>query len=144
MRIVTFALTGLLFSGSLALAETPLQQVHQDNKDIRQLNKDIHNNQVDRTKDAQVMGDERSDLQRDRLDRNADQRRENQDIAKGNYKGASYWNNQRIGQNAAIASEKKDLTHTRKDLNADKARIAKDVKVRNHDVAKRNKAASKL
>ena len=138
MRILTLTITGLLALGSsMAMAQT----IGQYNHDIRQLNTDVANNRADRTKDLQVYGEQRSDLNRDRLDRNADRTREQEDLAKGNYKGAAYWNQQRVYQNQRIALEKKDLAHTRRDVKADNARLAKDIKVRHNDVVKRNKLA---
>jgi hypothetical protein len=145
MRIATLTITGLLaFTGSVALAETPVQQVGQYNQDIHQLNKDIGANKTDRSHDEQVYDDHRYDLNRDRLDRNADRAREDRDLAKGDYKGAAYWNNQRKDENGKIATQKHDLSRTARNIRADNTRLAKDVQVRHRDVVKRNRAASKI
>lgn len=145
MRIATFTITSLLtLACSVALADTPVQQVHQDNIDIHQLNRDIRANEGERSGDRQVAADQRYDLGRDRADRDADQAREDRDLAKGDYKGAAYWKTQRNDQNDRVVAEKKDLSHTRKDLRSDNSRIKKDENVRHHDVVKRNKAARKI
>ena len=80
----------------------------------------------------------------DNMRQNADQSREDRDLSKGDVKGAEYWNKQRKDENAEISHDKKDLAHSDLDVKNAKARLSKDVSVRNHDVAKRNKAASKI
>jgi len=145
MRIAILTMTGLLtLSYGIARAETPAQQVHQDNVDIRHLNHDIDNNRSDLSKDKRAASDQRADLARDRADGSADELRADQDLAKGNRKGAAYWNNQRLNENAKARTEKKDLSHTYKDVKADRTRFAKDVQVRHRDIAKRNKSAGKI
>jgi len=145
MRIANLTIAGLLALGcGAAMAQSPVQQLHQDNINIGQLQQDVSNNRKDLRKDQQIANDQRYDLTRDRVDRNADLAREDADLAKGNLKGAHYWDQQRLDQQGKIALEKQDLTHTRTDIRNDRARIAKDVQVRNHDVVKRNKAAGKI
>jgi len=140
MRIATITATGLLaLSCSLASLDASAKAFHLADPTISKLNTDIHNNRTDLSKDRQVAADQRADLARDRTDRNADQLRAEQDLAKGNYKGAAYWNNQRLNENAKALTEKEDLSHTYKDIKADRTRLVKDLKVRHHDIVKLSK-----
>jgi hypothetical protein len=144
MRITTLPLTALLaLTCSVALAQTPAQQLQQDNADIRTLNKDIRGDEGDLRKNSWDAAHDERDISRDQVDRNADARRERRDLADGDTRGAAYWNQQRKDQNANIAKDRKDLAHSRADIRTDHSRIAKDLKVRHHDVEKRNRAARK-
>lgn len=145
MRIKIITLTGLLLLGTgTAMAQPAVQDVKQDNSDIRELNKDIRNNEGDLKKDKWDAAHDQRDINRDRNERSADQAREDRDLSDGDLKGAKYWNRQRKDETAEIRHDKKDLAHSRLDVHNAKGRLAKDVKVRNHDVAKRNKAAGKI
>jgi hypothetical protein len=144
MRITTFTLSTMLsLACSVAFAQPPAQQVQQDNADIHQINKDIRGDEGDLKKNTWDAHHDERDISRDQTDRNLDKAREEHDLSIGDTKGAAYWNTQRKDQNANIRKDKQDLAHSRKDISNDKARIAKDVKVRGHDVAKRNRAAKK-
>jgi hypothetical protein len=143
MRIALATISSLLFVCSVAMAD-PVQQVKQDNADIHQLNTDIRNNQADVRKDSADARHDQADINRDRGLRSADQKREDQDLAKGDVKGAQYWNKQRLNENGEIKADKKDLAHSNLDVKNAKARLSKDISVRHTDVVKRNRAAGKI
>ncbi|HMK86933.1 MAG TPA: hypothetical protein VK437_13320 [Steroidobacteraceae bacterium] len=148
MRIKIITLAGLLaFSAGTAVAQTPAQaaqDVQQYNQDIQQLNQDVRNNVGDMRKDQWDAAHDRRDIDRDDTLRNADKLREERDLAAGNLKGAEYWNQQRKDENAEIRHDKRDLAHSLHDIRNDNRRLAKDVKVRHHDIDKRNRAARKV
>lgn len=81
----------------------------------------------------------------------ADQRRENRDLANGNVKGAEYWNRQRAREQHQINAERHDLHQDRQQLHSTIKDRNHDVRDRNHDaharrneVRERNQAASKI
>ena len=112
----------LAVAGTAAFAQpAPVTQVQQDNQQIRQDNRDIRHDRADIGKDKAALADERAE-------RNAAQRREDRDLAKGDVKGAEYWNKQR-------AQDQRQVNADRKDLNKDRRDLHHDVKDRNHDVA---------
>jgi hypothetical protein len=147
MRIQVTALSFLLtFGAGAALAQVPFppaQAAQQYNQDVRQLNTDIRNNRADVRKDSADAAHDRSDIDRDEALRHQDEAREDRDLADGNTKGAKYWNTQAHDESGEIKHDRKDLAHSDRDVRNAKARLAKDVKVRNHDVAKRNRATKK-
>jgi hypothetical protein len=143
MRISIISMTALLITCSAAFAETPAQQVQQYNGDIHQLNTDIRNNRNDLSTDKKVETDQRADLARDRADAAADRQRAEADLAKGNSKGASYWNSQLQKEHQKGSAEYKNLVHTKADVHADASRLNKDLKVRHNDIGKRNRAAGR-
>jgi hypothetical protein len=148
MHTKIISLTALLaFTAGAAMAQTPgeaVQDVQQYNQDVHQLNTDIRNNRADTKKDEWDAAHDQRDINRDDSLRNADKAREEEDLKDGNLKGAAYWNKQRKDENAEIRHDGKDHAHSERDIRNDKTRLAKDVKVRHHDVAKRNRAAKKV
>jgi hypothetical protein len=81
MRIAVATFSSLLFACSVSMAQTPVQQVTQDNAEIRQLNTDVRNNEADVRKDSADARHDQSDINRDRGLRSLDQTREDQDLA---------------------------------------------------------------
>ncbi|HWW20216.1 MAG TPA: hypothetical protein VNZ06_05380 [Steroidobacteraceae bacterium] len=144
MRIAVATFSSLLLVCSVSMAQNPVQQVKQDNADIRQLNTDVRNNAADVRKDSADVRYDQTDINRDRLTRSRDQQRENQDLARGDVKGAQYWNKQRLNENGEIKHDERNLAHSRLDVKNAKARLSKDVAVRHNDVVKRNRAAGKI
>ena len=144
MRISIASYASLLFACSVCLAQTPTQQVQLYDADIRQLNTDIRNNEADVRKDSADARHDEADINRDRADRGLDWRREQQDLARGDLKGAQYWSRQFRDENAEIRHDEKDLAHSQRDVRNAEGRLAKDLSVRHHDVAKRNRAARKI
>jgi hypothetical protein len=153
MRTKIIALTSMLtsmltFAAGAALAQPPFPPAASDyqqyNQDVHQLNTDIRNNRADVRKDSADAAHDQSDIDRDQSLRNADKAREERDLRDGDTKGAAYWNRQRKDENAEIRHDRKDLAHSDRDVRNAKARLAKDIKVRNHDVAKRNHASKRI
>jgi hypothetical protein len=144
MRIQIIAMTSLLTFGSgAALAQMPFppaQSAPQYNQDVRQLNTDIRNNRADVKKDSADAAHDRSDIDRDEALRHQDEAREDRDLADGDAKGAKYWKTQAHDESGEIKHDRKDLAHSERDVRNAKSRLAKDVRVRNHDVGKRNRA----
>ena len=144
MRIALATLSSLLFVCSVSMAAGPAQQVNPENADVRQLNTDIRNNAADVRKDSADARHDHADINRDRGLRSLDQKREDQDLARGDVKGAQYWNKQRLNENGEIKHDEKDLAHSRLDVKNAKARLSKDISVRHNDVVKGNRAARKI
>jgi hypothetical protein len=143
MRIALATFSSLLFVCSVSMAAGPAQQGNPDNADVRQLNTDIRNNEADVRKDSADARHDQADINRDRGLRSLDQKREDQDLARGDVKGAQYWNKQRLNENGEIKHDEKDLAHSRLDVKNAKARLSKDISVRHNDVVKASRAGRK-
>jgi hypothetical protein len=136
-KILTVTAVLALAAGG-AFAQPVTQGVQPDSGDIRELNKDIHNNEGDLRKDKWDAGHDQRDIDRDGSLRNADLQREQRDMRDGDASGANYWRRQAKDENAEIAHDRRDLAHSRRDIHNDKMRLAKDFKVRRHDAGKLN------
>jgi hypothetical protein len=108
MRIALATVSSLLFACSVSMAQTPVQQVTPENANVRQLNTDIRNNEADVRKDSADARHDQADIDRDRLARSVDQKREDQDLARGDVKGAQYWNKQRVNENGAQSARRQE------------------------------------
>jgi hypothetical protein len=139
MRIPVITVTGLLLACSVSFAQTPSPAQLYSN-DIHELNTDIRNNEADVRKDSADARHDESDINRDRIDRGLDLRREQQDLARGDLKGAKYWGLQSRDETGEIRHDEKDLAHSDRDVKNAKARLAKDISVRRNDVAKLSRA----
>jgi hypothetical protein len=106
------------------------QQVEKDNRDIRHDKRDIRKDKADIARD-------RAKLNEERKERNFDQAKEDQAIKSSNLKAAQAWDARR-------RQEQKEINALKKDLAGDKAGLGKDRKDVQHDIAKRNRDASKL
>jgi len=142
IKIMTLTVALALAAGG-AFAQPATQGVQPDSGDIRQLNKDIHNNEGDLRKDEWDAGHDRRDIDRDDSMRNTDLQRERRDMRDGDASGANYWRRQAKDENAEIAHDRRDLAHSRSDIHNDKTRLAKDLKVRHHDAAKASAPSKK-
>jgi hypothetical protein len=122
-----------LAAGSAAFAQSEgqkLERVKKDNRDIRHDGRDIQHDKAD------IRGD-KAKLQDERAERNADLRKEERAIERGNLKAAEKWDSRR-------RQEQKDVNAISKDLHKDKVDLAKDKLDRRRDIAKRDRDASKL
>ena len=135
----------LAVAGTAAFAQTaPVTQVQQDNQQIRQDNRDIRHDNRDIRHDRADIGKDKAALADERAERNAAQRREDRDLAKGDVKGAEYWNKQRAQDQCQVNADRKDLNKDRRDLHHDVKDRNHDVHARNDEVRERNHAASKM
>jgi hypothetical protein len=142
IKIMTLTAVLALAAGG-AFAQPATQGAPTNTGDIRQLNKDIHNNEGDLRKDEWDAGHDQRDINRDDSLRNADLRREQRDMRDGDASGANYWRRQGKDENAEIAHDQRDLAHSRTDIHNDKTRLAKDFKVRRQDAGKLNRPSKK-
>lgn len=144
MRINIMTLTAVLtLAAGSAFAQPATQGVPTNANDIRELNKDIHNNEGDLRKNEWDAGHDQRDINRDDSLRNADLQREQRDMRDGDASGANYWRRQAKDENAEIRHDQGDLAHSRRDIHNDKMRLAKDFKVRHQDGGKSNKASKR-
>jgi len=159
MKTTSLMLAGLLsMIGTAAFAQTPVQQVHQDNAQIRQDSKEIHQDTRQIKRDNAVIAAKKTDVATDkqvlnaeRQDRNALARAEQADVKKGDLAGAQQLDKARRSEQHAINTEKRDIKHDEHVIahrSADKQKevVARhDEKVERHeDVAKRDHDAGKI
>ena len=144
MRNTFITLTGLLaLAAGSALAQPPSSDVQKYTGDVRELNKDIHNNKGDMRKDSWDAAHDRRDIDNDDFLRSADEQREQRDQRDGDVSGANYWKRQAKNESVEIKHDRGNLAHSRRDIHNDKVRLAKDFQVRRHDASKLKTSSKK-
>src|SRR5260370_3934947 len=115
--VLALGVAGLLAGGAYAQAPEPTpqqQEIHGDKKDVRQDNRGLAKDRVDRNADQRDINHDRRDLAKDRVDRNQDQRDINKDKRDLRKDDAKYGVNSTQAQ-----ADRKDLRADPVDRNKD-------------------------